>query len=138
MAERLQLVRDILDKQLVDAKGDPMGKVDGIVLDLGDGTGPPRAATIACGFPVLGARLHPRLGRWIIALGRRWGMRGGRTYRIPFSRVEHFNGEVKLSIKDAERTPAYEWEHWLREKVFRHVPGGGGGGGDGGGGGGGK
>jgi hypothetical protein len=123
--ERLLLVRDVLDKQLVDAKHDAMGKADGIVLDLGDGTGPPRVAAIASGFPVLGARLHPRLGRWIAAIGKRFGVRGGRTYRIPFSRAKEFGREVQLDIPEASRTPAYDWEKWLRAHLFRHIPGGG-------------
>ncbi len=33
----LHLVRDVLDKQLVDREGRPFGKVDGIVLEVRDG-----------------------------------------------------------------------------------------------------
>ena len=117
----LHLVRDVLDKPLVDRKGDPMGRVDGVVIEsAGDGS-PPRVARIECGFPVLARRLHPRLARWVQALGQRFGVRGGRIYRISWSRVKSIKVEIPLDL-DADRTPALRWEHWLRQRVVRWVP----------------
>jgi hypothetical protein len=37
----MDLFRDILDKQIIDHRQEPMGKVDGLVLELTD-EGPPR------------------------------------------------------------------------------------------------
>ena len=130
MAITIHLVRDVLDKQLVDRREhDPMGRVDGIVIELCDETGggaehpPPRVVAIECGFPVLGARIHPRLGRWARALGRRFGVRRGRVFRIPITRVHSIaQAEVEIDL-EADRTPATAWERWLRNHVIRHIPG---------------
>jgi hypothetical protein len=123
----VHLVRDVLDKQLVTRhQHDPMGRVDGIVIEFDeeDATQPPRVAAIQCGFPVLAARIHPILGRWIQSLGRRFGVRRGRIYRISITRVHSIaQAEVELSIEDANHTPATAWERWLRDHIIRHIPG---------------
>jgi hypothetical protein len=126
----VHLVRDVLDKQLVTRKQhDPMGRADGIVFELrepegGGGEQPPRITAIQCGFPVLAARIHPRLGRWVQSLGRRFGVRRGRIYYIPITRVHSIaQAEVELAIDHADRTPATAWERWLREHIIRHIPG---------------
>ena len=37
MAQQLDLIRDLLDKQLVDSDDTKMGRIDGIVLAIGEG-----------------------------------------------------------------------------------------------------
>ena len=127
MATTVHLVRDVLDKQLVTrTQRDPMGRADGIVIEVdeADADHPPRITAIQCGFPVLGARIHLRLGRWIHLLGRRFGVRRGRIYRIPITRVHSIaQAEVELAIEDADRTAATAWERWLRDHIIRHIPG---------------
>ena len=56
------MIRDVLDKQLVDRQQRKMGKVDGIVVELRDGK-PPRLAYITVGATTLAQRLHPRLAQ---------------------------------------------------------------------------
>jgi sporulation protein YlmC with PRC-barrel domain len=58
----MDLVRDLLDQPVVDRNGRPMGRVDGIVLDL-RADAPPRVVSIAIGPAVLGERLHRAIGR---------------------------------------------------------------------------
>jgi hypothetical protein len=120
MSETIQLIRDVLDESLVDPHHNPMGRVDGLVLELSDAA-PPRIVRIECGFPVLARRIHPRLGRWVRAFGQRFGVRRGRIYRIPFSRVSKIDIEITLEL-DADKSPALAWENWLRRHIIRHIP----------------
>ena len=52
------VVRDILDKQLLDRHGQRIGRVDGLILDI-RGNKPPRLAYIELGAVTL-ARRHGR------------------------------------------------------------------------------
>ena len=60
----MDLIRDVLDNQIVDREGRNMGRVDGIVGELRPGQ-PVRVACIELGPPTLAGRLHPRLGEWV-------------------------------------------------------------------------
>jgi sporulation protein YlmC with PRC-barrel domain len=57
----MDLIRDVLDKQIVDRTGDRLGKVDGLVLTLTDG-GRPRVTAIEVG-PTILARRSRRVSR---------------------------------------------------------------------------
>ena len=108
----IALVRDVLDAQILDRRNRSMGKVDGIALELREGAAP-RVAY----FEVDGAnawrRLGKRFGRWARALQRRWG---GEPYRFTWREVRKLTVHVALDV-DAERTPAFALERWLREKL---------------------
>ena len=112
----MDLVRDLLDKQLIDRHGRRAGKVDGVVLDVRLGR-PPRVAALEVGVATLARRVHPRLERWLAQVsGRR------RPYRIPWARVRKVGLEVRVDL-DATRTPIYALEHWLRRHVIGRIPG---------------
>jgi hypothetical protein len=117
----LRLFRDVLDSQMVDRAHRHAGKVDGIVAELRD-DGPPVLTALENGFPELVRRVSPRVGDWIAALGRRFGIRRGETYRIPWSAVRDVGIDVTVDV-DATATPVYAWEVWLREHVVRRLPG---------------
>jgi hypothetical protein len=121
----MDLIRDVLDKQLVSLKHDPLGKVDGILIDAGDGSSPPRVVGIECGFPTLARRVHPRLEKCVRWLGRRWGVRRGRVTRISWSRVQSVEAEIVLRVDHADCFPTNAWETWLRKHFVAHIPGGG-------------
>jgi sporulation protein YlmC with PRC-barrel domain len=119
----INLVRDVLDKQLVDKRREKMGKVDGIVLEMRAGR-PPRLAYVEVGPTTLARRLHPRLARWVEALERRWLRDGGRPYRIPWEKVAGKGVELHVDLYGDE-TPALAWERALRARVVERLPGGG-------------
>jgi sporulation protein YlmC with PRC-barrel domain len=119
--EPLDLIRDVLDNQLVDNRNRRMGKADGIIMVLRKGK-PPRVAYIEVGGPTLAARLHPKLGEWATKLAKRFG-RGGEIYRIPWSKVKSVGIDIKVLV-DAEETSALALEQWLREHVVNRIPGG--------------
>jgi hypothetical protein len=118
---RFDLIVDVLDKQLVDRNRVPMGRVDGLVLEVrGDDL---RVRAIETGFVVLARRLHPRLERWLRALRRKLSVRRTALYRIDWSKVLDVDAHYVQVDVDAERTPAYDWERWLRRRVVGKVPG---------------
>ena len=117
----MDLVREILDKQLIDQHKKNMGKVDGLILELRDGL-PPRIAYIELGGVTLARRLPRALERLVGALARRWSPKGGEPYRIPWSRVSEIGITLKLS-EEADRSPALASERWVRDHIIRRIPG---------------
>src|SRR5437762_7806215 len=67
----MDLVRDLLDAQLVDRQDRQIGRVDGVLLEVRDGE-PPRVAAMEVGAITLARRLHPALGRWLRRFAIRW------------------------------------------------------------------
>ena len=83
----MELVRDVLDEQVVDRNGREMGRVDAMILELRDGK-PPLVRAIEIGPEVLARRLHPALGRLSTTLAEILGLEDRRPIRIPFTRIE--------------------------------------------------
>ena len=120
--KRLDLVRDVLDKQVTDREKTKMGRVDSLVLELREGQ-PPRVVAIEMGFVVLARRLHPRLRDWLLRLSRRAHVRKQACYSVPWSQVLDVNPFcVQLDV-EAAKTPAFDWERWLRDHVIARLPG---------------
>jgi hypothetical protein len=117
----VDLVRDLLDKKLLDRRDRPAGRVDGILAEWRPGE-PLRLTHLEAGGVTLARRLSPRLGRWVRRLARRISPARGRAWRIPLSRVKEIGLAVRVSA-DARRTPVMAWERWLRRKVMSHIPG---------------
>jgi hypothetical protein len=110
------LVRDVLDKQLLDRHGRPFGKVDGVVLDVRPGM-PPRVVALEVGA----ATRLARLPRWLTRPLARWTRRATTT-RIPRAAVLAVAREIRVSV-DATETPAWRVERWL-QRLFAYIPGG--------------
>lgn len=117
----MNITHDILDLQVVDRRGQRLGKVDGVILELREGA-PPRVAAIEIGPVTLLRRMHPGLAAWLQRLLLRYGPRTDGTLRIPWSLVTAIGVEVKVDLV-ADGTPARAWEEWLREHVIRRIPG---------------
>ena len=118
----MEVVRDLLDKQVLDRKETKIGKVDGIVMELGSGDRP-RITFIEIGAVALARRLGPRIGHFT---SRVWGQLGGensrKPYRIPWRKVRKIGVEIKIDI-DVEDTTIFSWQDWLRNKVILRIPG---------------
>jgi sporulation protein YlmC with PRC-barrel domain len=113
----MQLGREVLDQQVIDARGRQMGKVDGIVLELRN-RAPARVAFLVVGGTTLVWRIHRGLARWA---ERRLGGEG-HVARIPWNKVVKIGVDVKVDVS-AERSPALHWERWVRDHVIRRIPG---------------
>ena len=116
----MELVRDCLDKQLDDTGKRRMGRVDGIVLEL-EPNRAPRVAYVEVGVTTLMNRLSSRVGRMVAHLMRKWGISPD-PYRIPWRKLKVGLNQVIADV-EAEKTPALEWELWLRKKVIGRIPG---------------
>ena len=119
--ERIDLVNQLLDKQLVDRNEHKMGKVDEIVIELLDDA-PPRVSVLEVGAVPLARRVGRWLARWAAAAERRWGPRNARPYVIPWSLVRHIGITAKIDL-DAKGTSLMAWEEWLSRHVVGRIPG---------------
>lgn len=117
----MDIIRDVLDNQLVDRNQHPMGKVDGIIMELRDGE-PPRLAYIEVGVTTLAKRINPRLAGWVEAIARTWGARQSEPFRIPWSKVRDVGIDVEVDV-DAQETPALAYEKWLSDRIITRIPG---------------
>ena len=116
----MNLIRDCLDKQIDDRTKRRMGRVDGIVLEVEPGR-PPRVAYVELGVKTLMNRVSSRLGNAIARLLERRHIESA-PYRIAWGKIKVGLNEVRADV-EAEKTPALEWELWLRKKVIGRIPG---------------
>ncbi len=93
----MDLVRDVLDVQVIDRNGRAMGRVDGIALECRPGQ-PPRVEALLVGPSALGHRLSPRLGRWVAAIERASGIDKGRPARLSFQQVLDIDRAIKVDL----------------------------------------
>lgn len=115
------LVRDVLDSQLLDRHDLEMGKVDGIVLELRAG-GAPRVAAIETGLVPLARRFGLSLARRVERVIVERGLPVNPDLRIPWAKVKREGIEIRADV-DAETSPAYACERWLRDRVIGRIPG---------------
>jgi hypothetical protein len=116
----MDLMRDCLDKQLDDCNKRRMGRVDGIILEIEDGR-QPHVAYVEVGVKTLLNRLSPRLADVVAGWLKRIGISTD-PYRIAWGKVKVGLNKVMADV-EAEKTPALEWELWLRKKVIGRIPG---------------
>jgi len=111
----MDLVRDLLDKAVVDRHGREMGRVDSIVLEVRPGEAP-RVAALELGAAVLASRVRPIFGRWTATVERALGLGDGRPLAIQAGAILHINHHVKVDLAVGE-TPAAAVEQRLRQLV---------------------
>jgi hypothetical protein len=117
----MDLVRDVLDKQLSDRRGKPIGRIDGIIVRI-DGRRQPRVTHIEVGAVTQAYRLHSRIGRWAERIAQRWGKMLPSRYRIAWSALSFGGRDVRADV-DAATVPTLAWERWLRKHVIDRIPG---------------
>ncbi len=119
----MYLVRDVLDKQVVDRRQARIGKVDGIVLTT-ENDDRLKISFVEMGHLTLLRRLSQRLYRWLLAFSQR--VRAERDqcpYRIPWSKVTDVGIDIEVDIDNSE-TPLEQKQEWLRQHILGHIPGG--------------
>jgi len=119
----MQLGRDILDQQVIDRNGRPMGRVDGIVLTIRPDA-PPTIARLVIGGPTPLRRISRAWARRVEGWGwrRRWGPRERDGFEVSWHQVLKVGIDVKLDV-EADRTPATAWERWVRDRIVSRIPG---------------
>jgi hypothetical protein len=119
----VRLVRDVMDKKLLDREGCPLGRVDGLAMQVGEHS-QPRITHIKIGGSTPWMRLHPALGRWSTQLAQTWGPKRTDPVRIPWSRIVTIGRDIKLDV-DGLKTGALDWEIWIARHIVERIPGGG-------------
>jgi sporulation protein YlmC with PRC-barrel domain len=119
----VDLVRDVMDKKLVDRKDCEMGRVDGLVMHVGPSS-QPRITHIVVGGTTPWMRLGPVFSRISARLARLWGPKRTEPVRIPWSRVKTVGKDIKLDVTGRE-TGAIDWEIWIARHIIERIPGGG-------------
>jgi hypothetical protein len=115
----MDLVRDLLDKKVVDRHGREMGRVDGVILEI-PGDAPPVVTAIELSPAVLARRVHRVFGQWMVALEYALGIADGRPLRIPF-RLLTIRDQITADLAAGE-TSAAALEQRLKAVVSR-IPG---------------
>jgi len=117
----MDLVRDLLDAQLVDKHGRNIGRVDGIVLEIRQGR-PPRVAAMEIGAMTLARRLH--VERWFRAVVSRISPVPIEPVRLPLETFKDVGVDIELDV-DADSDPKLlRLEKWLKRHVISKIPGG--------------
>ena len=80
-------------------------------------------AYVELGVKTLMDRVSLRLGNAIARYLERRHIKSA-PYRIAWGKVRVGLNHVEADV-EAEKTPALEWELWLRERVIKRIPGGG-------------
>lgn len=117
----MHIVRDLLDKQLIDVNGQNMGRIDGLVMELRPGE-QPHITRILVGGTVLTRRLPGVVGRWTTAFFRRFGIRRGEPFTIPWSRVLRVERVVRVDI-DSDESDVMVSSRWVRDHIVNRIPG---------------
>jgi sporulation protein YlmC with PRC-barrel domain len=118
----LDLHLHLLDRQVVDADGRLICKVDDVELELDD-NGRPVVTAILVGPRALGPRLGGRIGEWAKAIARR--LSPGQTddpLRIDFGLVTDIGSAITVEGRagDLDVTPL---ETWVDSHVISRIPG---------------
>jgi len=116
----MHLVRDVLDKQLLDRLGRKIGRVDGIIVEIQDRRSRPRVVALESGCATQAMRIHPKLARWVETLCRRIGANSG--YRIEWKSINIDGLDVRTQV-NGDETPLMNMEKQLAGKLAR-LPGG--------------
>jgi sporulation protein YlmC with PRC-barrel domain len=112
----------LLDHQVVDPDGDLICKVDDVEFEQGR-NGTWHVCALLSGPQALGPRLPGRLGRWLMAVGRRLSVSGDTDpRRIPFERVTEIGSSIVVD-RARDRLDVAPLEDWVREHVIDPIPG---------------
>ena len=101
----MDLVRDLLDKSVVDRHGHVMGRVDRLVLESREHSAP-RVVAFQIGPEALAARVVPWFGRLVAGLERVFMVDEGRPVRIALADVLSIEDDVKVDMAFGETATA--------------------------------
>ena len=122
MRKTLDLVRDLLDVQLIDNRKCRIGRVDGVLLDVRAGR-PPRVAALESGAVTLVRRVHPRLARWLRGFAIRWLPVSMAPVRIPIALARDVGIDLEIDVDAHADRRMLRLEKWLIRRVVSRLPG---------------
>jgi sporulation protein YlmC with PRC-barrel domain len=117
----MRLVRDVLDKKILDRDNRETGCVDGIVIEFPQGR-QPRMVRLEIGGEILAARV----ARWLVSpvrwLAANWGPKRQGNVSIDWRHISRMGRTLHIDLS-ADDTEALAWEHWLSEHIVSRIPG---------------
>ena len=120
----LSLRFDFLDRQIVDADGLPVGRVEDVELAQ-SGAAPPRVTALLTGIEALGERMDGALGGALARTAARLrepASDEGPT-RIDVDLVESAGPKIELTVPHDEIPHVAGLERWVSERVVGRIPG---------------
>ncbi|MFG3579546.1 hypothetical protein [Micromonospora chersina] len=119
---RIQLDKQLLDRQIVDVDGRLVGRVDDIAFAV-DEEGYPYVDCLLTGQAALGLRIGGRIGRILTAVADRFTDDPPVSpLRVPLSQVDRVESAVRLRCTAADLPPS-PVESWLRRHLIDRIPG---------------
>jgi hypothetical protein len=113
----------LLDEQIVDSKRLPIGRVDDLEIEIGDGG--PRVTAILTGSEALGRRIGGFLGRAMVVVSSR--LRDPAEVpgppRIEIAAVAELEPLIELSLEKDELPEVAGLERWLATHLVERLPG---------------
>ncbi len=122
MARYMDAGLELLDRQVMDRDGRPVGKVDDLELATPGGGAPPVLEALLIGPQALGARIGGRLGRAMAGIASRVAGTE-RPLAIPMEQVDEIGVVVRLRVSLDELPDAGRLECWMRDQVVARIPG---------------
>lgn len=111
----------LLDRQIEDMNGEPVGKVDDVELAF-DEDGVPYVAALRSGQTALGDRFVGALGRWISGAAARLDVEHRGPRRISWDLIDKVDSAVILKVRQ-ELLPDPPLESWLANHLIGRIPG---------------
>jgi hypothetical protein len=127
MSEELSARIVLLDNQIVDSDGLPIGRVDDLEISPSARGCRPRVTALLTGSEALGGRLNGGIGRTISAISGRIrspSQEHGPT-RLDPSLIDELEPRLKLKRPLRQLEGVAGLERWLSENVIQRLPGGG-------------
>jgi hypothetical protein len=114
----------LLDRQLIDSRGIPAGRVDDLELSEPSPGLPPVLTALLCGPTAFGPRIGGRLGTWWLAIGRRLRpVTDPYPNRIPIELVDHVDRLEIALLTPRQNLESYRFRRWVEDKIIGRIPG---------------
>jgi hypothetical protein len=114
----------LLDRELIDSRGMPAGRVDDLELSDPEPGQAPVLTALLCGPTALGPRLGGRLGTWWQAVGRRLRpVSDPYPNRVPAELIDYVDRLEITLLTPREHLDSYRFRRWAAGKVINRIPG---------------
>lgn len=123
MGRYLDAGLELLDRQVLDCDGRPVGKVDDLELAIDDRGVPTVLVALLVGPQALGMRVGGRVGRTMVGIASRLAGTE-RPLTIPVEQVAEIGIVVRLDVSMDHLPETGRLEHWLCDQVVARIPGG--------------
>ena len=123
MTRHIEAGLDLLDRQILDSEGTPVGKVDDLELNMRGQGDPPEVVALLLGPQAQGPRVGGRIGDWMARIGARIAGTSD-PRRIPLELVAKFDVSIHLNVPASSVSDPRGLEAWLSERFIGRIPGG--------------